>query len=421
MIRRSIAALAVTVGATAAVSIGPLPVRAAPVTASTAALCPAVPAPVTEQQADRAWSIAADRLAQLTGPRSLPFGATGGSPVVRTGPSSWTSGFFPTALWLMYEHTGSASWLRRARTYTALVEGMARVRWNHDLGFMVGTPTALGASLDPDEVRRGAYRRVHDTAARSLSTRWNPAVRALQSSTYSGRWGLIIDSAMNAPLLIEAGQEMASAAGRRLVARGVAHVRTLADTYVRANGSTLHRGAFDPRSGRFLGPIAGQGRSTSSTWSRGQAWAINGFGRAFALTDDPVLLDAARRTADYWVSRVPAGCVPAWDLSIRDPRAPLDSSAAAIAADGLLRLAAVEPDPARASTYRNYALTTLGTLVSPPFVTDGGRGLLLRQAYSIPIDPREGTYAWGDAYLLVALTAAFPNGRSQRSTISRAS
>lgn len=375
-----------------------------------AVVCSPHPASITQGQAERVWAIAARRLAAQGRRTSLPFGATGSSPYVRTSAAQWTAGFYPMSLWLMFQHTGDPVWLSRARAFTDEVARKASLRSTHDLGFMVGLPTSLAGSLDPDPARRARYVRAHDTAARSLSTRWNAAVGALKSATYSGRWGLIIDSAMNAPLLIETGLPQTDEGDRRLLARGVQHLRTLADSFVRPNGSTVHRQAFDPRTGRSLGVLYGQGRSATSTWARGQAWAVNGFTRAYALTQDRRLLDSARRTADYWIQRVPAGCVPAWDLDVGGSHEPLDSSAAAIAADGLLHLAAVEPDPARAGSYRDYALTSLGTLAAPPFVVDRGRGLLQRQAYSIPLDRREGTYVWGDAFLLSALTRAFASG-----------
>lgn len=378
----------------------------APASAATAVSCPASPTALDAAGASRAWSIAADRLAALDGPATLPFGATGSSPYLRTGPYAWTSGFYAASLWRMYEHTREDVWLSRARAYTDRVLPVAVWRGSHDLGFMVGLPARLGLQADPSGARSEAYARAILDASRSLSSRWNGRVQAIRSAYYGGRWGLIIDSAMNAPLLIEAGLVHGGTEGRRLSTRGLEHMRTLARTFIRSDGSTVHRQAFDPRTGRLLGPVYGQGLSTRSTWARGQAWAVAGFSRAFLLTGDPGMLDAARRTADLWTARVPGGCVPAWDLDVTDPAAPRDSSAAAIAAEGLLTLASVDPDPARAARHREHALLTLGTLVGAPWMTDAGRGVLKRQAYNIPADAREGTYSWGDAYLLAALVAA---------------
>ena len=372
--------------------------------AQAASSCPTVPTEVSRNAANRVWEIAGRHLGALSGPRTLPFGATGSSRYVRTSAYAWTSGFYPASLWLMYEQTGDRTWLERARAYTAKVLPVAGWRGSHDLGFMVGLPAGLGARLDPSSIRQAQYERSRLAAARSLSTRWNARVGAIRSAYYNGRWGLIIDSAMNAPLLIETGQALGGSDGRLLARRGLRHLLTLTQTFIRPDGSTRHRLAFDRRTGEVIGPIPGQGLSAASTWARGQAWAVNGFSRGYQLTGDLRLLDAARRTADHWISRVPPGCVPPWDLDDKRATAPRDSSAAAIAADGLLTLADVEPDAARSERYRTHALTTLGTLASTPWVTTGGRGVLQRQAYSIPADRRQGTYAWGDAYLLRALS-----------------
>ena len=77
-------------------------------------------------------------------------------------------------------------------------------------------------------------------------------------------------------------------------------------------------------------------------------------------------------------------------------------------ADGLIELAAVESDAARSSTYRDHALALLGTLAGPTWLPTGAavQGLLHRQAYSIPGDAREGTYVWGDTYLLGSVSSS---------------
>jgi unsaturated chondroitin disaccharide hydrolase len=359
-------------------------------------------------QRDRVWAVAATRLIDLSsGARgTYPFGATGRGAYARTTSYAWTSGFYPASLWLMYERTGDGAWLARARAYTDGVLPVARWTGTHDLGFMVGLPARLGMRLDPSAVRQARYREAIVTAATSLSSRWNRRVEAIKSGEYGGRWGLIIDSAMNAPMLMEAGAMTGGTAGRRLADRGLRHMLTLVRHFVRADGSTAHRLVFNARTGALIGPAYGQGLGSSSTWARGQAWAVNGFAQAYALSGDARLLDAARRTADYWLDHVPAGCIPAWDLDVTSDRAPRDSSAAAIAAEGLQVLSRSEPDPARAARYSAAAAVSLAALTQPSWVPDGAdeRGVLQRQAYNIPADRREGTYVWGDAYLLLALS-----------------
>ena len=216
---------------------------------------------------------------------------------------------------------------------------------------------------------------------------------------------------MNQELLIRGGRLIAESdpvEGARIEQLGIDHLRFLQRHFIRPDGSTAHRITFDTSTGAPIREVEGQGEGPGSTWARGQAWAIDGFARAAALTGDAELLDTARQLADFWIARVPAGCIPTWDLDLVDgPRdTPLDASALAIAADGLLALADAEPDGARAETYRTYAAFALGTLARDRSLTDGTEnpGLLLRQTYNVPKDPRSGSYTWGDAYLLVALT-----------------
>ena len=376
-------------------------------TKGTSVACPAVVSELTPAQAASAYALASRKLAAAAEQSTrYPFGAlTEQRRYVRTGPTAWTSGFFPAELWSMYGWTGDAKWLRLARTFTAPLIRVANDRGTHDLGFMIGVPMQLATNLDPSSTRQHAYLNAEITAGKSLARRWNSQVLAIKSADYNGRWGVIIDSAMNAPLMINVGQ-LLGPEGDALVYFGKQHMLTLAQHFVRDNGSTFHRIAFNPTTGALIGPIAGQGlASTSSTWSRGQAWAINGFARSYELTGDPAYLKAAEATANYWMSRVPPGCVPAWDLDVSGDRAPRDSSAAAIAASGMLTLAAHEPNSESARTYARYAALTIGTLASPGWLNTDTRnpGILLQQSLNVPADPRTGSYVWGDYYLLSAI------------------
>ncbi len=377
-------------------------------TSGTSVVCPVTTSEITQTQSELVYSVAAKKLAAATAgsKKRYPFGALANqTKYVKTGPSAWTAGFFPGELWLMYQHTNDDRWLKRANQYSAALIPVANDKGTHDLGFMIGVPMGQAANLEPTSKLKRAYLNAEITAAKSLASRYSNTVHAIRSATYNGKWGVIIDSAMNAPMMIQVGQWLGPE-GEYLANEGEQHMLTLAANFIRPNGSTHHRMAFNPKTGALLGPIAGQGlASTSSTWSRGQAWAIHGFAQAYELTGNPEFLKAAEATANYWMSRVPPGCIPAWDLDVSNDKAPRDSSAAAIAASGLLVLARNEPSPDAAKTYNTYARLTLGTLATPGWLNTNTKnpGILLQQSLNVPALARDGSYVWGDYYLLEAL------------------
>jgi len=97
-----------------------------------------------------------------------------------------------------------------------------------------------------------------------------------------------------------------------------------------------------------------------------------------------------------------------WDEP--NPSLPYESSAAAIAASGLLNLATLTGDPTRARLYRDYALTILDTLTEPEFCafdTPGWEGILMHatyhQAKGLGINE---SVMWGDYFFLEALNKA---------------
>ena len=402
------AAMCVAVATFLAGSLIAPPASAVQPAAATSTSCLPAPRAVTAQDSDALFALAERKLAVAADgapAKRKPFGALRAeSEYQRTNARKWTSGFFAAELWRMYERTNDRQWLRRARAYTRDLLPVARFTGSHDLDFMVGQPARLGARLDPNPSKRAQYAQTEQTAARTLAKRWNGNVKALKSSDYEGKWGVIVDSAMNAPLLIEVGKQMQGADGIALRDMGIEHMRTLARTFVRSDGSTFHRMAFDPKTGALIGPLPGQGLDPqTSTWARGQAWALNGFARAYELTGDPALKDAAIRTADYWLAKVPAGCITAWDFDIGNPRSPRDAGATAIAVNGLQRLGRVLGS--EGVRYSQYADVTLALLTSRWLTTtySVNPGLLLQQTVNVNSDPREGSYVWGDYYLLDSL------------------
>jgi unsaturated chondroitin disaccharide hydrolase len=191
------------------------------------------------------------------------------------------------------------------------------------------------------------------------------------------------------------------------------HCRTSQRYLVRGDGSTVHEGWFDTKSGEFLRAATHQGWRSDSTWARGQAWAVYGFTTAYLHTGDADMLDTACRIADYYIRNTPADGVPPNDWLDPAPECPREASAAAIAAAGMQHLAralAENGDPDGAKRYRAYALRILTTLCSTEFIaadTPGWEGILRHATYhhrnGIAIDE---SVMWGEYYFVEALQLA---------------
>ena len=213
-------------------------------------------------------------------------------------------------------------------------------------------------------------------------------------------------------------------------------------------GRTAHEAVFNPNDGNFRSRAAQQGYSPFSTWTRGLAWALLGFAEElelFATIKDAAFHAAcglaraavvkvfeccAVETAGHYLNDVSAlDGIPYWDdgapnlHKLGDWRArpaepyndhePVDSSAAAIAAQGLIRLgqhlngkgeAPAEPrkregarSPRRlgrslalpSSPGANYlaaGLTVARTLFAEPYLSTkkNHQGLLLHSVYHRP-------------------------------------
>jgi unsaturated chondroitin disaccharide hydrolase len=158
---------------------------------------------------------------------------------------------------------------------------------------------------------------------------------------------------------------------------------------------------FDESTGQPVWAGTAQGASDTSTWARGQAWAVHGFTTAYRETGDPRLLAAARQAAGFVVTHAPADGVPWWDYDAPGTRR--DTTAAAVQASGLLELARIDPDAAGRATWRAAGLRTLRSLVGPAYLArgTGAWSVLLHGRHDPTYDDVGATY--GDYYLLEAL------------------
>jgi len=208
-------------------------------------------------------------------------------------------------------------------------------------------------------------------------------------------------------------------------------------------GRTAHECLFNVRNGVYRCPSSQQGYSPFSTWTRGLAWALCGFAEQLEflqiLTNDELKpfggrrgvekrwLESAVDTADFYLANTCRDGIPMWDTGAPNLHRlgdyqnreanpyndwePVDSSAAAIAAQGLIRLGnflrarGQKPEGTR---YRQAGLTVARTLLAEPYLSTDTRhqGLILHSVYHRPngwdyIPPRRKipcgeSSMWGD-------------------------
>ncbi len=215
-------------------------------------------------------------------------------------------------------------------------------------------------------------------------------------------------------------------------------------------GRTAHEAVFNTASGVFRCPNSQQGYAPFSTWTRGLAWAICGYPEQLEfLSASPrqnssdfksvggvekyraLSLKSATATADFYLANSCPDGVPMWDTGApnlhrlpanylnkpSDPYnkfEPVDSSAAAIAAQGLIRLGnylGANGDKKSSSRYRQAGLTIARTLFSEPYLATDPKhqGLLLHSVYHRPNGwdyvaqgqsvPNGESSMWGDYHL----------------------
>ncbi len=314
--------------------------------------------------------------------------------------TDWCAGFFTGLMWLCEARIGHPWWREQAERYSSKLEDRKDDRAVHDLGFVF-----LNSFLP--WYRRSGESWQNDVvveAGRTLSLRFEEKGRYLRS--FLAPDSTFIDIMMNVPIIFHAARERGD---RALYDLAVAHCRTTEQVLVRPDGSTAHEGIFDRETGAFLRESTQQGLRPDSTWSRGLAWSLYGFGTVFTYTGDRADLKVAERNADCFLQRCGEGLVPPWDFDA-EPTAdrPLDSSAAAIAASGLWQLSCLTQNPKRAARYQDAALTILDSLCTDRFVAwtePDQEGILKHGVYHIHkglgVDE---SVIWGDYFLVEAVT-----------------
>jgi unsaturated chondroitin disaccharide hydrolase len=307
----------------------------------------------------------------------------------------WTSGFFPGWMWFMYEKTLSDTWLTRAQQQTATMQGQDTNAIDHDIGFKMLGSVANGYRITRDP----AYMSNIQTGANAMATNlWRPGAGVIESwPNYDSHITVIIDNMMNLELLFLAAQNGGDPNWYNMA---VSHALKTMQNHVRADGSTYHVVDYNT-DGTVFSKFTAQGAGTETTWARGQAWGLYGFTMTYRYTKDPRFLTTAQQLADYFINNLPADFVPYWDFS-KSGTAPRDSSAAAIAAAGLLELSTFVTTQADKDRYRTAALNIQTSLSSASYLGDrlATDGILLHGSANVPGGDSDKSLVYGDYYFI---------------------
>lgn len=319
----------------------------------------------------------------------------------------WTAGFWPGILWLMYGYSQREDFGKKATEYRGILEEFLErtgPHSGHDLGFQF----LLSAKAEYQFTGSEAARSLALSAAEQLSKRYQTPgqyIRAwghLDSDEEAGK--IIIDCMMNLPLLFWASEETGNP---RFADIARFHADSSRQFLLRSDGSFYHTFEFEPSSGKPLRAGTHQGHAKDSTWSRGQAWAIYGFALAHRHTKDSQFLQVSQQAADAYLRLVDGHeWVPPWDFDMpQGSNTVKDTSAASIAAAGLLELSAQLSDH-EAEVYRRAAVHTLEALEQnyAANLESGQDGILTQGCYHYPAQKGliEST-CWGDYFYVEAL------------------
>lgn len=360
--------------------------------------------------------------------------------------TEWTQGFqFGSAL-LQYDATGDRRFLEigRRKTRELMAAHVSHIGV-HDHGFnnvsTYGTLLRLmrEGKLAHDEGEQAFYELALKTSGAVQAARWT-LISNGKGFIYSfnGPHSLFIDTMRSLRSLGAAHQLGHVLMGERdrkisLLERLVQHAETTAEFAVYygegrdaydVRGRVAHESIFNVNDGNYRCPNSQQGYSPFSTWTRGLAWAICGFAEQIEFLKAiggpkatlQILQKAADAAADFYLENCCVDGVPMWDTGApnlwrlgdylrkaSDPYnswEPVDSSAAAIAAQGLLRLGR-----------QQAAFTIAETLLSDPYISKNRKhqGLLLHSVYHRPNGwdyiapgqkvPNGESSMWGDFHL----------------------
>lgn len=391
------------------------------------------------------WELSAEKIRNI----EINYDSSKGSPVftidgqyTSRGWTEWTQGFqFGSAI-LQFDATGDSWFLESGRKAT-LNKMAPHVSHTgvHDHGFNnLSTYGNLWRLMHEGRIPFNEWEKNYYELALKISGavqahRWTKTKNGGFIYSFNGPHSLFVDTIRSCRSLVVAhllGHVLQDENDVRisLLGRAVQHILSTARYSVFYGegrdsrdvcGRTAHESIFNTNDGNFRCSNSQQGYSGFTTWTRGLAWAMLGFAEeleAFVHIPDgefqnyggkaeviQLMLKAARATCDFYIVNTPVDGIPYWDTGapnlwklgdyLGQPAnpfndwEPVDSSAAAIAAQGLLRMGAFLGKKGKSQDgqkYRQAGLTIMHSLLDYPFLsTDPAhQGLILHSIYHHP-------------------------------------
>jgi hypothetical protein len=418
----------------------------------------------------RLWELSARKIQLIEDnydeSKGSPVFTAGGKYTAR-GWTEWTRGFQYGSAILQYDATGEKQLLEQAREKT--VKKMAlhiSHTGSHDHGFNnVSTYGNLLRLMHEGKIPYNEWEREYYELALKISgavqaSRWTNLKNGGFIYSFNGPHSLFVDTIRSCRLLIIGhllGHFLHGEGDIKinLLERALQHIKATASYSVFYGegrdsydiwGRTAHECIFNIKDGSYRCPNSQQGYSGFSTWTRGLAWAICGFSEILEWIDTAkqagiilpesgldiysLTLKAATATCDFYIENSPIDGVPYWDTGAPDLYRmgdwlekpadpfnmfePVDSSAAAIASQGFLRLGRYLNSKGQGiagNRYLQAGLKIVSTLLEEPYISlnPDHQGLLLHSIYHRPNGwdyipegskiPNGESGMWGDYHL----------------------
>ncbi len=393
---------------------------------------------------DRFWALSGEKINLI----EREYDSSPGSPVFTVdgkyatrGWTEWTEGFVYGSSFLQFDATGDTQFLElgKRRTVERMATHVSHIGV-HDHGFNNLSSYGNWLRLLREGKISGPRSEVDfcelalKVSGAVQASRWSPTHDGGgYIYSFNGPHSLFVDTIRSCRIVMVAHALGHALMGENdspisLLERAVDHIRSTAKYSVFYGegrdkydewGRTAHESVFNTNDGRFRCPNAQQGFSGFTTWTRGLAWAMVGFAEEleFLETLDSAEFDAlggkeafketclkgARATCDWFIENTPTDGVPYWDGGapnlhrLDDWRSrpsdpfnewePIDSTAAAIGAQGLIRLGRyLGEDTEEGGRYWSAGLTSMRSLLDAPYLSEdpAHQGLLLHSIYHEP-------------------------------------